>query len=182
MKHHSLARLFLLLSFLLAGLTPAFAQTAQVTGRISDATGAVVPGAQITLSNTGTGFKRDTVTNDEGYYTILLLQPAGGYQITVRRDGFKPIIQSGITLQIEQVARLDYKLETGAVTETVNITGEAPPLERESATIGTVVQSRQIRELPINGRNWASLMLLAPGAINTGAGNHLSIRFVGRAR
>ena len=77
-----------------------------------------MPGEQISLTNQATGFKRETVTNEEGYYTIPLLQP-GNYEISVRKDGFKPIIQSWITLQVEQVARLDFNLETGAVNETV---------------------------------------------------------------
>jgi len=106
----------------------AFSQTAQVIGQVSDPEGALVPGTKVIATNQGTGLKRETFTNDDGYYTIPLLPP-GTYQVTVQKTGFKPISRSGITLQVEQVARLDFKLEIGAATETVQITGAASLLE-----------------------------------------------------
>ncbi len=90
MRRLKIYRLILLFTACFVFLTTAVGQTAQLTGRIRDAGGAVVPGAQITLSNQANGFKRDTVTDDEGYYTLPLLQP-GSYQLTVRKDGFKPV-------------------------------------------------------------------------------------------
>src|SRR5262245_61993273 len=88
----------------------AFGQTAQVTGRVSDSSGAVVPGAQVTVNNQKTGLARDSVTNGEGYYTIPLLPP-GEYRIAVKKDGFKPVVRPGVALNVEQVARLDFTLE-----------------------------------------------------------------------
>ena len=158
MKH----RLFALALFMLFPLT-AHAQTAQVTGRISDAVDAVVPGAQITLTNQANGFKRETVANSEGVYTIPLLQP-GTYEITIRKDGFKPIQQSNIVLNVEQSARLDFTLQAGALTETVTITSAAPVLERETSSIGQVIENKTIVTLPLNGRNYAQLVALMPGA------------------
>jgi hypothetical protein len=163
MLHFKVYRFTLLCAAILVFAATVLGQTAQVTGRISDASGAVVPGAQISLTNQANGFKRDTVTNDEGYYTVPLLQP-GNYEISVRKDGFKPIIQSGITLQVEQVARLDFKLETGAVTETVNITDAAPILERETSSVGQVIENKTIVTLPLNGRNYSQLVALMPGS------------------
>ncbi|MCI0390813.1 MAG: TonB-dependent receptor [Acidobacteria bacterium] len=163
MKHLKVYRVILLTAVLFVFAATARAQTAQVTGRVSDAGGAVVPGAQISLTNQANGFKRDTVTNEEGYYTIPLLQP-GNYEVSVRKDGFKPIIQSGITLQVEQVARLDFNLETGAVTDTVNITSTGPVLERETSSVGQIIENKTIVTLPLNGRNYSQLVALMPGA------------------
>ena len=163
MKHLRFHRISLLGVALLAFEITALGQTAQVTGRISDASGAVVPGAQISVTNQANGFKRDTVTNDEGYYTIPLLQP-GIYEVSVRKDGFKPVIQSGVTLQVEQVARLDFKLDPGAVTEAINVAADSPLLEKENSTLGTVVDNKRVTELPLLGRNPYSLVNLLPGA------------------
>jgi hypothetical protein len=163
MKHFRLHRICLVGAALLAFAVTALGQTAQVTGRISDATGAVVPGAQVSLTNQANGFKRDTVTNDEGYYTIPLVQP-GNYELSVRKDGFRPVIQSGITLQVEQVARLDFKLDPGAVTEAVNVAADSSLLEKENSTLGTVVDNKRVTELPLLGRNPYSLVNLLPGA------------------
>ncbi|MGI8783663.1 MAG: TonB-dependent receptor domain-containing protein [Acidobacteriota bacterium] len=166
MDHRHLYRLLLLVSLFFIWTPAAFSQTAQVTGRVSDPSGAVVPGTNLTVTNLGTGLKRETVTNDEGYYTIPLLPP-GGYQITVQKDGFKPISQSGITLQVEQVARLDFKLELGSPSETVQVTGGTPLLESETSSVGQVVDNKKIVDLPLNQRNPFSLALLVPGVVGS---------------
>lgn len=155
-----LAFLSLISAVLAAG---AFGQTAQVTGRIADASGAVVPGAQIVLTNQANGFKRETTTNNEGNYNLPLLQP-GIYEIKVQKNGFKPILQPNIILNVEQVARLDFMLETGALTETVTITSDAPLLNRETTSVGQVVENKTVVTLPLNGRNYTQLVALMPGA------------------
>src|SRR5262245_29585884 len=141
----------------------ALGQTAQVTGRVTDASGAVMPGAQVILINQANSFKRETVTNEEGYYTVPLLQP-GDYEVRVRKGGFKPVIRSGVTLNVEQVARLDFALETGVLTDTVNITSDAPILNSETSSVGQVVDNKTVVTLPLNGRNYSQLAVLAPGA------------------
>ena len=163
MKHLKVYTLTVLSAVLLTVATTAFGQTAQVTGRITDAGGAVVAGAQVTLTNQANGLKREAVTNDEGYYSLPLLQPAT-YEIDVRKDGFKPVIQSGVTLQVEQVARLDFKLEAGTVTETVTITSSVPALDRETSSVGQVIENKTVVTLPLNGRNYSQLVALMPGA------------------
>ena len=162
MKHVNVYRVTFLSAALLVFVATALAQTAQVTGRISDAGGAVVPDAQITLTNQATGLKRETVTNEEG----ITLAAAATRELRdhMRKDGFKPVIQSGITLQVEQVARLDFKLEAGTVTETVTITSAAPSLERETSSVGQVIENKTIVTLPLNGRNYSQLVALMPGA------------------
>ncbi len=162
MNHRQLYRLLLLVALLGVFTLTAFGQTAQVTGRVNDPNDAVVPGTRVIATNADTSLKRETVTNDDGYYTIPLLPP-GSYELTVQKDGFKPISRSGITLQVEQVARLDFKLEIGGASETVQVTGAAPLLERETSSVGQVVDNRKIVDLPLNQRNPFSLVLLAPG-------------------
>lgn len=163
MKHQPFVRVLFLALLACAAAVTAFSQTAQVTGRISDQSGAVVPGAQITLTNPATSINREAVSNDEGYFTIPLVQP-GEYRIAVKKDGFKPVVQSGITLNVEQVARLDFALELGTVTEVVNVEAAAPLLEKENSTLGTVVDNKRVTELPLLGRNPYSLVNLLPGA------------------
>lgn len=175
MKHRQLARFLFLALLTFAVATSAFSQTAQVTGRISDQAGAVVPGAQITVTNIATGINREAVSNDEGYFTIPLLKP-GEYRIAVKKEGFKPLVQTSVVLQVEQVARLDYALETGAVTETVNVTA-APTaaLETETSSLGKVVDQQRIQNLPLLGRNPYSLVALVPGARPSAGLNDLPV-------
>jgi outer membrane receptor protein involved in Fe transport len=179
MKHPNLIRSMLLTAmFFIAGLigeTNAFGQTAQVTGRVSDQAGAVVPGAQIIVTNVDTGLSRESVSNNEGYFTIPLLKP-GEYRITVKKDGFKPLIQSGVTLQVEQVMRLDYTLEAGALNETVSVTaGGAAALDTETSSLGKVVDQQRIQNLPLLGRNPYSLVALVPGARPSAGLNDLPV-------
>ena len=143
--------------------TPVLAQTAQVTGRVSDPNGAVVNNAQVTLTNEETGLKRETATNAEGYYTIPLVQP-GKYELRVQRDGFKPVVRSNLVLNVEQVARIDFSLEAGGLTETINVTSDAPLLNKETSSVGQVVDNKTVLTLPLNGRNYSQLATLAPGA------------------
>jgi outer membrane receptor protein involved in Fe transport len=175
MKHRQLARFSFLALLTFAVGTTAFSQTAQITGRITDQSGAVVPGAAITLTNNATGINREAVSNDEGYFTMPLLNP-GEYRIAVKKDGFKPLVQPSLTLQVNQVARLDFSLETGAVTETVNITGStAAALETETSSLGKVVDQQRIQNLPLLGRNPYSLVALVPGARPSAGLNDLPV-------
>ena len=169
--------------FILCNACFAIAQTSSATlqGTVTDPQGQVVPGAKVTALSPATGLQRQVTSNEAGLYVVNFL-PVGAYTVTVEARSFKQARLENITLEIGQTRALDIALEIGTVEQTVTIVDSAPPLDRNSATIGTVIQSSQIKELPLNGRNWAGLMMLAPGAINTGEGNHLSVRFVGRAR
>lgn len=175
MKHSVCYRTLLFLALLLSFSVSALAQNAQVTGRVSDQTGAIVQGAQIIITNISTGISRESVSNDEGYFTIPLLKP-GEYRVSVRKEGFKPLAQSGVVLQVEQVARLDYTLETGAVTETVSVTANtAAALETETSSLGKVVDQQRIQNLPLLGRNPYSLVALVPGARPSAGLNDLPV-------
>jgi hypothetical protein len=164
-----------------SGLANAQTSNATLQGTVTDPSGSVVANATVKAQSEATGLQRTAVTESSGHYVFNFL-PVGRYVVTAEARGFKTARLSNVTLEIGQTRSLDIALEVGSVEQTVEITETAPPLDRNSATVGTVIQSSQIKELPLNGRNWAGLMLLAPGAINTGEGNHLSTRFVGRSR
>ncbi len=161
----------------------AFAQTSNATlqGTISDPIGGVLPGVMVKLESPTTGLSRDVVSNAAGVYVFNFL-PAGSYVIVAELSGFKSVRHESVQLEIGQSLELDLKMEVGRLEEIVNVEATAPLLDRSSPAIGTVIQASQLKELPLAGRHWAGLMLLAPGAINTGDGTHLSTRFVGRAR
>jgi len=143
---------------------PSFPQTtnAQLTGIITDQTGAPVPLALVTATNEQTGIRRETQSNESGNYAIPLLPP-GAYTITVRREGFRTITRTAVELQVAQVARVDFGLEVGSVTQTTEVTAQAPLLDQSSASLGQVIGSKQILDLPLNGRSTFRLVQLTPG-------------------
>jgi hypothetical protein len=176
------------LHFAIAGVclvlaAPAAAQTSNATlqGTVSDAQGGVLPGVDIDLTAPATGLQRSVVTNSAGVFFFNFL-PAGTYVLTAELSGFKSVRRGDMRLEIGQNLQVNLTLEVGRMEEVVTVESSAPPLDRTSPSIGTVIQADQLKELPLAGRHWAGLMLLAPGAINTGEGTHLSTRFVGRAR
>jgi len=142
-----------------------FGQTAQITGLISDSSKAVMPGAKVTVTNLKTGTVRETESNSEGFYLVPLLQP-GSYGIRVQATGFKPINREGLTLLVDQAARVDFVMEVGGLTESVNISAQAQPLlTTTSATASTVIDNKRIQDLPLNDRDPLLLAGLAPGVL-----------------
>src|SRR5260370_41031437 len=144
-----------LVGLVLANTLSLFAQnnTARLTGTITDSSGGAILAAEVSVTNTETGIKRDTSSNDSGNYTVPLLQP-GAYRVTVQKTGFKASSRSAIKLDIEQIARVDFVLEVGTVTESINVDAAAAQLDTDSATIGQAVSHRQVVDLPLNGRNF----------------------------
>ena len=137
--------------------------TAQLTGLVTDPSGAVVPGAQVLITNVDTRVQWKTATTSSGYYTEPQLPP-GQYSITIQKQGFMTSNRSGITLAVSQVARIDFTLKLGATTQTVSVTAAAPLLESQTASLGQVVQTKRINDLPLNGRNYLNLVALVPNA------------------
>jgi len=121
--------------------------TAQITGAVNDPTGAAIPGAVVEAANVDTGAMFRGETNDSGYYTLTPLPP-GRYRVEVRSEGFRTVSQSGISLAVAQVARLDFNLEVGAVSERIEVTADAPLLESQTASLGQVVETRTTRFRP----------------------------------
>src|ERR1700722_14129182 len=154
-----LRRLTFAVSFFL--LTCWAQETSEITGRITDTSGSVVPGADIQITQISTGVKWNVKTNADGYYTQALLPPSS-YRVTVILTGFKQEARN-VTIQMEQVARLDFVLQVGSQAETIEVTASAPLLEASNASIGQVVDSQPIQDLPLNGRNYLDLAKLSVG-------------------
>ena len=129
---------------------------------ISDAQGAIIPGAQITVTSVATGQARSAESDAAGGFLFSLL-PVGSYDLTVEQPGFRKSERTGILLQANENIRADVQLEVGNVTETVTVEASALTVDTRSATLNTTVDSRRVVELPLNGRNPADLVLLAPG-------------------
>lgn len=161
--------LALLLSMSLI-LTVAFAQRGRGTilGTVTDASGAVIPGAVVTITNPATNVATTATTNTDGNFTVPNLM-VGGYSVAVTKDGFKKAVRSGVVLEVDQRADLNITLETGAVSETIEVTSQSPLVDTTTATFGKVIENRRVQELPVNGRNALSLVLLAP-AVQSGVG------------
>ena len=158
------------LSFLLASAVPSFAQTfGQITGQVTDASGAILVGASVTVTNTQTNQVREAQTNTSGSYAFTTLLP-GVYNVKVDLQGFQSKVRSGVELQVQQTARLDFSLELGSVEVAVEVTGSAPMINATDATVGTVIQNKEILELPLNGRNFISLVSSIPNVSSDWAG------------
>ena len=153
------------LLFLMAA-TVAFAQlpTATILGTVRDSTGAVVPDATVTVRNQDTGLTRTDKSRADGSYRLVAL-PVGVYEVRAEQTGFRAEVRSGVTLTIEQQAVLNFALQVGAIEQTVEVTGEAPLVNTTSGSLGTLVNERQVSDLPINGRNYLNLVVLQPGVI-----------------
>jgi len=144
------------------GAVIGFAQTAQMTGTISDQTGASVPNTTVTVTNVNTGVARSSITNASGNYLVTALLP-GTYRVTTQAQGFKQMSREPIILEVDQIARIDFNLTIGGTQETVEVQASAVLLNSESSTISAVVENRQVVELPLNGRNPIELVALQPG-------------------
>jgi len=140
----------------------ALAQTAQLSGVISDPSGARIPKASVTILHKDTGIARDTVSNEDGYYTAPLLQP-GNYMVTVKAAGFATQVRTSVTLEVGQQQVLNFSLKVGNITQTVQVSEEAPTVELASSSLDAQVSPTTVRELPLNGRSWLDLATLQPG-------------------
>src|SRR5438067_11984166 len=146
-------------------VSTAFSQlvNATIVGNVTDASGAVVANAKVTLTETNTGVDRATIANESGNFTYPNLPP-GRYKITVEVAGFKKEVRDGVNLDVGSTARVDMRLSPGGVTETVEVTAEAAVLKTDRADISTIVDAVQIQELPnlFNG-NYQLMLSLVPG-------------------
>jgi Carboxypeptidase regulatory-like domain len=145
-----------------AMLAPGQTTSTSILGTVTDPSGAVVPGAGITIDSVGRGLARHVSTNGTGFYSAPALDP-GEYSVTVEKAGFKRNVRTGVDLRVNQKLTLDFALEIGAAGDTVSVAGQTPVVDSASATLGTVISERQIVDLPLNGRNYAQLAYLIPG-------------------
>jgi hypothetical protein len=156
--------LFALLFLWIAAVASGQDINATISGTVKDASGAVLPGAQVVLLNEDTGVSRTVESDTAGRYLAPAL-PLGNYRLTVSRAGFQTEVRSGLALSVGQSAVVDFNLVVGAVTQTLEVTGEAPAVETTNAVLSSLVSGDQVRELPLNGRSLTDLTLLNPGVL-----------------
>jgi Carboxypeptidase regulatory-like domain len=144
-------------------------QFGEITGTTTDSTGAVIPGSVVTLTNTATQQVRTATSNGSGVYSLPNMLP-GAYDFRAEKTGFKVSIRRGVEIQVGDVIRGDFALELGEVSQQVEVAGATELLNTESSTMGSVVGARQIVDLPLNGRDYLSLVTLSTNASAEGGG------------
>jgi hypothetical protein len=149
-----------------------------LTGTVTDERGGYVPFARVKVTDTATGLSRETLTSTQGSYTVAAL-PVGTFRIEVIKEGFAAFYAERVKQEVGQTRTLDVTLHVAGKSEAVTVTEAMVQLDRVDATVGSPIEQMQVSELPINGRNWATLTALVPGAINNGTGDQRTIRFAG---
>ena len=144
--------------------TKAQEATARVRGTVTDGSGAVVSGVQVTAIQTETGLQRSTISDGQGAYVLLAL-PIGHYRLEAQASGFKKYVQGGISLDVNEMATVAIKLALGVATQSVEVTADAPVIESTSTNLGQTVGEREVLDLPLNGRHFTQLGLLQPGVV-----------------
>lgn len=165
------------LSFGMINICVAQSDTGRLQGTVTDAQGAAITGANVSVTNTATGREVSVTTNELGFYLVSALAP-GNYRVEVSQTGFKKIVRE-LELQIAQLGVADFKLDVGEVTQQVTVEAGSPVIDSADSAIGEVVEGRQVAEMPLNGRNFTQLALLVPGVTRgnptgaaTGANNN----------
>ena len=146
------------------------ATTANILGLVKDGSGALVPGATVTATNTDTNFAKSAASDESGHYVIQYL-PVGAYRVEVSAQGFKRFVQSGVVLEIDRNARIDAVLELGSLTESVQVTSDAPLVDTTRASLGQTVSNAEILNLPLVGRDVYGLLSMTAGVQNNSSTN-----------
>ena len=155
----------LMLVFGLLVSTPVLAQsTATLQGTVTDAKGAVIPNATVTVKNKNTSVERTAQTDSNGNYQVAAL-PVGSYQVEVKVEGFKTQVVDQVTLEVAKTVVQNFQLDVGAVSEQVLVTTDLPVIETATTSVGTVINQRTVQEIPLNGRHFVDLGLLIPGSV-----------------
>jgi hypothetical protein len=152
----------LLLAIALAYAANAQVERATIVGNITDTTGASIAGVEVALTSQATGSTTRLTTDESGAYTFVNLIP-GTYTVQANKTGFRNVVFRDFVLQVSQSARLDIKMEVGAVEQTIEVTGALPLLQTENASVGQVISKEAVQSLPLNGRNFVQLAIIAPG-------------------
>jgi len=147
--------------------------TGTIQGLITDPSGAVLPGVEITVTNEVTQQTRTSISNELGLYTVPLLQP-GTYAVAATLPGFKTGVQRGVLVEVDRNARVDIRLEVGNVGESVEVTADAPLIQTDTSALGQVIDTRRVAELPLNGREFLQLAVLTPGVQPNVEGSNLA--------
>jgi hypothetical protein len=136
--------------------------TATLNGRVTDPSGLPVAGAKVQAVNVNTNVPYSAETNDAGRYDLPTLPP-GAYRMSVEKNGFEQIVKPGISLHVSDIVAINFALQVGSVTQSVTVTGGTPIVETTTSALGGIVDAQQVRELPLNGRDWTQLATLEPG-------------------
>jgi hypothetical protein len=156
-----------IISLMLPG--SAWAQaTAQINGTVRDASGAVLPGVQVTATQIDTGISRMTVTNETGFYVLPSL-PLGPYRVEASLPGFRGFTQTGLVLQVGSSPVIDVKMEVGQVAQAIEVEADAATVETRTSGVGTVIETQRVVDLPLNARQVTDLITLSGLAVRTGS-------------
>ena len=183
MTRNGLSRVMVLIVCGLAAVTPlarlsAQVATGRITGRVTDATGAVLAGATVTVTNEATGVPQAIRSSATGDYIFEAVNP-GSYTLTADAPGFKQFISKGIQAHIQDNLTIDVKLVVGTVGQQVSVTAAAPLLQTADASIGQTVTQEQVNNLPLQSRDWTTLGLLAAGTSTTGGSSNSEFNVAG---
>ena len=153
----------------LIGVVPAGGQTfyGSVVGTVTDSSNSAVPQANVTLTNLGTKEVQNGVSDDSGAYQFVNLLP-GKYRVAIEKTGFKRFVREPVTVEVQSAVRIDVAMQLGDVNQVIEVTSQTPILQTEDASLGQVVESRKVLEMPLNGRNVFSLVALVPGVVPGG--------------
>lgn len=178
-----ITRIALFLVVLLATGTSLFAQagaTGTILGTVTDSSGAVIPGAAVTVTNTATGIEFKTTTSSAGDFQATALL-SGPYSVSAEVKGFKKAVTTGLVLAVDQKLRVNFSLVPGEVSTTVQVSGQGVALDTDSTALSQLVSGRQVENLPLNGRNFMQLLLVTPGAVTVGGEQGTMRQGVGNA-
>jgi len=150
-------------------------------GTVTDTSGLPLPQAQVSAVQNDTGMRRETTSSARGTYDIPEL-PIGVYTVSFSHPGFKTLTFENVVQVMEHTRTLNATLQVSSGQEKIEVPASSEQLDENSSTVGTRIETEQVKELPLNGRNWATLTALAPAAVDTGGSNQRSIRFAGRGR
>ena len=169
MPRRMMCALLISLGMMICATTSLYSQSTygSVTGSVTDASGAVISDANVTLTNLGTAEKRTQSSGNDGLFTFVNLF-AGQYRIDVEKQGFKHFVRTPLTVQIQQDTHINAAMQVGEVSQIVEVTSQTPLLQTESASLGQVVEQRKADELPLNGRNIFNLIIISPAAVAQG--------------
>src|SRR5580658_6338599 len=163
MKHRPFFSLCLAAFFAIAAHAQ-LATTTSLVGIVSDSSGKAIPGAKVTATETRTLDKYNTNTNEQGNYTFEFVR-VGVYSVAVEQAGFQKVTKTGITVDVDQTVRTDFSLRVGAVTESVTVEAIVSAIKTDDATISEILSTRNVAELPLNGRDAMSLATTTPGVL-----------------
>jgi hypothetical protein len=166
MRKLRIEKLVLVLLVLVSVCSIGLAQTdsATISGRVVDNSGAIVIDAQVRVTNIDTNIEVTTTTNAEGFYLVPNLK-AGRYRVIIKKEGFRQVVKTEIVLHVQDVVAENFKLDIGAVSESVTVTGDELHVNAEDATVSTVVDRNFAENLPMNGRSFQTLIQLTPGVV-----------------